>query len=148
MGYDIYGYAQIKKDYGWKYIPVYKKESSGYNLVSISAYAEPAKYIWQKGSYVTEAEKEEFYNIAFQDDDPYDPDDRYFNVKAISLAALKYYEMTFNPNGHNDYEDAGDEDYIKPGMRSIINEIEVIAQIADEYYLTLDDVRFIFFESY
>ena len=147
MGYDIYGYAQIKKAYGWKYIPVYKKEL-GYNLVSIDACSEPARYIWQKGSYVTEAEKEEFYNIAFKGDDPYDPDDRHFNVKAISLAALKYYEMTFNPDGHNDYDDAGDEDYIKPGMQRVINEIEVIAQIADEYYLTLDDVRFIFFESY
>ena len=140
MGYDICGYVQKREKYGWKNIPLYKNR----NLVELCMNSEAAKYIWDKGYAVTEEEEKRFHDEMFPGDDPYDPEDPFFHVKAISLAAV-----TFVPNvDDNDYDGAGDEDWIKRGLQIMVNRIETALDLADEYYFSLDNVRFIFYESF
>ena len=148
MSYDICGYVQKREKYGWKNVPLYKSKSKdNYELVELCMNSEAAKYIWDKGYAVTEEEKKRFHDEMFPGDDPYDSEDPFFHVKAISLAALKYYAVTFNPDD-NDYEGAGEEDWIKRGLQIMVNRIETALDLADEYYFSLDNVRFIYYESF
>ncbi len=146
MGYQIYGYVQIKKANNWITAPVYHKESNGdFEPVIIWHGREVGQYLWQKGTFVTKVEAEEFMremDYLEEDEEAYALE----SVKAISLAYLKYIALTFDPD-HNDYDDSGDEDCIKPGIKDIVRKIETIVEFA-EFYGSLDEVRFIFHESY
>ena len=144
MGYQIYGYVQIKKAEGWITAPVYHKESTGdFEPVIIWRGREVGQYLWQKGTFVTRTEAKEFmremrYDI--EEDNALEP------VKAISLAYMKYLALTFDPE-KNDYDNGGDEDCIKPGLEVMAGNTETIAYLA-EFYGNLDEIRFIFHESY
>lgn len=144
MGYQIYGYVQIKKAEGWATAPVFHKESAGnFEPVIIWHNSEVGRYLWQKATYVTEDETKDFMrNMGYweEDEETLEP------VKAISLAYMKYIALTFDPE-HNDYDDSGDEDRIKPGIEDMARKIEAVVEFA-EFYGNLDEVRFIFHESY
>ena len=146
MGYQIYGYVQIKKAEGWATAPVYHKKSNGdFEPVIIWHGQEVGQYLWQKGTFVTEEETEEF----MREMDYLEEDEEACaleSVKAISLAYMKYIALTFDPD-HNDYDYSGDEDRIKPGIEDMARKIEAVVEFA-ECYGNLDEVRFIFHESY
>lgn len=143
MGYQIYGYVQIKKAEGWVTAPVYyKSDYKRMEPVIIWHGVEVGKYLWQKGTYVTRDEAKDFMenmNYDVEEDDAMEP------VKTISLAYMKYIALTFNPD-HNDYDDSGDEDRIKPGIEQMVKQIEAVVEFA-EFYGNLDEVRYIFHES-
>ena len=145
MGYQIYGYVQIKKAEGWITAPVFLKNNYHPDGEPVILWhgREVGQYLWQKGTYVTRDEAKDFmknmnYNI--EEDDAMEP------VKTISLAYMKYIALTFDPD-HNDYDDGGDEDRIKPGIEQMIKQIEAVVEFA-EFYGNLDEVRYIFHESY
>ena len=142
MGYQIYGYVQIKKENKWVTAPVYyKRAENNFEPVVLWHGREVGQYLWQKGTYVTEDETKDFIREM-----GYDEDDAVESVKAISLAYMKYIALTFDPD-HNDYDYGGDEDRIKPGIEDMVQKIEAIVEFA-EFYGNLDEVRFIFHESY
>jgi len=142
MGYQIYGYVQIKKDNNWITAPVYhKRTDNNFEPVVLWHGREVGQYLWQKGTYVTEDETKDFIREM-----GYDEDDAVESVKAISLAYMKYLALTFDPE-HNDYDYSGDEDCIKPGLERMANQVEAVVDLA-EFYGNLDEVRFIFHESY
>ena len=143
MGYQIYGYVQIKKDNNWITAPVYyKRAENNFEPVVLWHGREVGQYLWQKGTYVTKNEAIEFIRKM-----GYDEEDReLLPVKAISLAYMKYLALTFDPE-HNDYDYNGDEDNIKPGLERMANQVEAVVDLA-EFYGNLDEVRFIFHESY
>lgn len=142
MGYQIYGYVQIKKDNNWITAPVYyKRADNNFEPVVLWHGREVGQYLWQKGTYVTEDETKDFIREM-----GYDEDDAVESVKAISLAYMKYIALTFDPD-HNDYDYGGDEDHIKPGIEDIVRKIEAVVEFAG-FYGNLDEVRFIFHESY
>ena len=142
MGYQIYGYVQIKKAEGWATAPVYyKRAENNFEPVVLWHGREVGQYLWQKGTYVTEDEVKDFIREM-----GYDEDDAVESVKTISLAYMKYIALTFNPD-HNDYDYGGDEDRIKPGIEDIVHKVEAVVEFAD-FYGNLDEVRFIFHESY
>ena len=144
MGYQIYGYVQIKKENKWITAPVYHKESTdNFEPVILWHNSEVGRYLWQKAAYVTEDEAKDFIRKMGYDDEE---DRELLPVKAISLAYMKYIALTFDPD-HNDYDDSGDEDRIKPGIEDMVQKIEAIVEFA-EFYGNLDEVRFIFHESY
>ena len=144
MGYQIYGYVQIKKAEGWITAPIYHKSNyEGMEPVILWHGREVGRYLWQKGTYVTRTEAEEFMKEMHYDREEGDPLEP---VKTISLAYMKYIALTFNPD-HNDYDDSGDEDCIKPGIEEMTRKIETIVEFA-EFYGNYDEVRFIFHESY
>ena len=148
MGYQIYGYVQIKKSDGWVTAPVfhktpYRAEYEAMEPVIIWHGREVGQYLWQKGTYVTRDEAKEFMkemNYDIEEGETLEP------VKAISLPYLKYIALTFDPD-HNDYEYSGDEDNIKPGIEDMVRKIEAVVEFA-EFYGSLDEVRYIFHESY
>jgi len=140
MGYQIYGYVQIKKDNNWITAPVYhKRADNNFEPVVIWHGREVGQYLWQKGTYVTKEEAKDFIREM-------DYDEEMLPVKAISLVYIKYIALTFDPN-HNDYDYGGDEDCIKPGIEDIVHKIDAVVEFAD-FYGKLDEVRFIFHESY
>ena len=143
MGYQIYGYVQIKEANNWITASVYHKKSDGdFEPVILWHGREVGQYLWQKGTFVTRVEAEEFMQKM-----GYDEEDRELEpVKAISLAYMKYLALTFDPE-HNDYDYSGDEDYIKPGLERMANQVEAVVNLA-EFYGNLDEVRYIFYESY
>ena len=142
MGYQIYGYVQIKDAEGWATASVYyKRAENNFEPVVLWHGREVGQYLWQKGTYVTEDEAKDFIREM-----GYDEDDAVESVKAISLAYMKYIALTFNPD-HNDYDYGGDEDRIKPGIEDIVHKVEAVVEFAD-FYGNLDEVRFIFHESY
>ena len=145
MGYQIYGYVQIKKAAeGWVTAPIYHKSNyEGMEPVILWHGREVGRYLWQKGTYITRTEAEEFMKEMHYDREEGDPLEP---VKAISLAYMKYLALTFNPE-HNDYDDSGDEDRIKPGIEDMVQKIDTIVEFA-EFYGNLDEIRFIFHESY
>lgn len=145
MSYQIYGYVQIKKAEGWVTAPVFLKNNYHPDGVPVIIWhgQEVGRYLWRKGTYVTRDEAKEFmkemgYDV--EEDDAMEP------VKTISLAYMKYIALTFDPD-HNDYDDGGDEDRIKPGIEQMIKQIEAVVEFA-EFYGNLDEVRYIFHESY
>ena len=146
MGYQIYGYVQIKKAEGWVTAPIYhKSDYEGMEPVLIWHGREVGQYLWQKGTLVTEEEAANF----MQEMDYLGKDEEAYAlepVKAISLAYMKYIALTFDPD-HNDYDYGGDEDRIKPGIENIVRKIEAVVEFA-EFYGNLDEVRYIFHESY
>lgn len=147
MGYQIYGYVQIKKAEGWITAPVFLKNNYHPNgeAVIIWHSSEVGQYLWQKGTLVTEEEATDFMremNYLEKDEEAYALEP----VKAISLAYMKYLALTFNPE-HNDYDYSGDEDNIKPGLERMANQVEAVVDFA-EFYGNLDEVRYIFHESY
>ena len=147
MGYQIYGYVQIKGNLGWKTAPVYHKNKYHPDGEPIILWhgREVGQYLWQKGTFVTEKETEEFMremNYLKEDEEACALE----SVKAISLAYMKYIALTFDPD-HNDYDDGGDEDRIKPGIEDMVRKIEAVVEFS-EFYGNLDEVRFIFHESY
>jgi hypothetical protein len=142
MSYQIYGYVQIKKENKWVTAPVYyKRAENNFEPVVLWHGREVGQYLWQKGTYVTEDETKDFIREM-----GYDEDDAVESVKAISLAYMKYIALTFNPD-HNDYDYGGDEDRIKPGIEDIVHKVEAVVEFAN-FYGNLDEVRFIFHESY
>jgi hypothetical protein len=144
MGYQIYGYVQIKNAEGWITAPIYHKSNyEGMEPVILWHGREVGRYLWQKGTYVTRTEAEEFMDKMHYDREE---GDALEPVKAISLAYMKYLALTFDPD-HNDYDDSGDEDCIKPGLEDMVRKIDTIVEFAD-FYGNLDEVRFIFHESY
>ena len=151
MGYQIYGYVQIKKAEGWVTAPVFlKKDYSKDEPVLIWHGREVGQYLWQKGTYVTKDEAKDFMkNMNYWDEEAekeYEENGEVLDVKAISLAYMKYIALTFDPN-HNDYDYGGDEDHIKPGIEQMVKQIEAVVDFA-EFYGNLDEVRYIFHESY
>lgn len=146
MGYQIYGYVQIKKAEGWVTAPIYHKSNyERMEPVIIWHRREVGQYLWQKGTYVTKDEAKDFMkNMNYWDED--EEDNALESVKAISLAYMKYIALTFDPD-HNDYDYGGDEDCIKPGIEDIVHKVEAVVSFAD-FYGNLDEVRFIFHESY
>ena len=151
MGYQIYGYVQIKKDNNWITAPVYyKRADNNFEPVVIWHGREVGQYLWQKGTYVTKPKAEEFMReMGYWDEEAeeaYKENGELLDVKAISLAYMKYLALTFNPE-HNDYDYGGDEDRIKPGLEEMTQQVEMIVEFAD-FYGNLDEVRFIFHESY
>lgn len=150
MGYQIYGYVQIKKNHDWVTAPVYyKKSTDNFKPVLIWHGQEVGQYLWQKGTYVTKNEAKDFMrNMGYWDKKPVEEDEEREpeSVKAISLAYMKYIALTFEPD-HNDYDYGGDEDRIKPGIEDIVHKVEAVVEFA-EFYGNLDEVRFIFHESY
>ena len=148
MGYQIYGYVQIKKTEGWVTAPVfhktpYRAENEAMEPVIIWHGREVGRYLWQKGTWVTRAEAEEFMKEMHYDKEEGDAVEP---VKTISLAYMKYLALTFDPD-HNDYDDGGDEDNIKPGLERMAHQVEMIGEFA-EFYGNYDEIRFIFHESY
>ena len=144
MGYQIYGYVQIKKAEGWATAPIYHKSNyEGMEPVILWHGREVGQYLWQKGTYVTRTEAEEFMKKMHYDREEGDPLEP---IKAISLAYMKYIALTFDPD-HNDYDYGGDEDCIKPGIEDMVRKIDAIIEFAD-FYGNYDEVRFIFHESY
>jgi len=142
MSYQIFGYVQIKKENNWITAPVYyKRAENNFEPVVLWHGREVGQYLWQKGTYVTEDETKDFIREM-----GYDEDDAVESVKAISLAYMKYLALTFNPE-HNDYDYSGDEDRIKPGLEEMARQVEMIVEFAD-FYGDLDEIRFIFHESY
>lgn len=145
MGYQIYGYVQIKdrNENKWKTACIYHKTPYKDDLCPIVLWhgREVGQYLWQKASLVTTEEAKEFVKEM-----DYDEEDGVPPVAAISLAYMKYLALTFDPD-HNDYDYSGDEDRIKPGIEDMVNKIETIVEFA-EFYGNLDEVRFIFYESY
>ena len=152
MGYQIYGYVQIKKAEGWVTAPVFLKKEyhSNDEPVLIWHGREVGQYLWQKGTYVTRDEAKDFMqNMGYWDEDAekdYEENGEVLSVKAISLAYMKYIALTFDPD-HNDYDYGGDEDRIKPGIENIVRKVEAVVDFA-EFYGNLDEVRYIFHESY
>lgn len=151
MGYQIYGYVQIKKAEGWVTAPIYYKSNyKGMEPIILWHGREVGRYLWQKGTYVTKEEAKEFMGeMDYWDEEAeeaYKENGELLDVKAISLAYMKYLALTFNPE-HNDYDDSGDEDRIKPGLEDMVHKVETIVEFA-EFYGNLDEVRFIFHESY
>ena len=152
MGYQIYGYVQIKKAEGWATAPVYLKKEYQSNAEPVLIWhgREVGQYLWQKGTYVTEEEAKDFMrNMGYWDKDAereYEENGDILSVKTISLAYMKYIALTFDPD-HNDYDYGGDEDRIKPGIEDIVHKVEAVVEFAD-FYGNLDEVRFIFHESY
>ena len=151
MGYQIYGYVQIKKDNNWITTPVYyKRAENNFEPVLIWHGREVGQYLWQKGTYVTKDEAIEFMReMGYWDEDAekeYEEKEEVLNVKTISLAHMKYLAVTFDPN-HNDYKYGGDEDCIKPGIEDMVHKVEAVVEFAD-FYGDLDEIRFIFHESY
>ncbi len=147
MGYQIYGYVQIKKAEGWATAPVYLKKEYQSNAEPVLIWhgREVGQYLWQKATYVTEDEAKDFMkNMGYLEED--EEVCALEAVKAISLAYMKYIALTFNPD-HNDYDYGGDEDRIKPGIEDIVHKIEAVVEFA-EFYGNLDEVRYIFHESY
>lgn len=146
MGYQIYGYVQIKKAEGWVTAPIYHKSNyERMEPVIIWHGREVGQYLWQKGTFVTEEEAANFMremNYLEKDEEAYELE----CVKAISLAYMKYIALTFDPD-HNDYDYGGDEDRIKPGIEDIVRKVEAVVEFA-EFYGNLDEVRYIFHESY
>ena len=146
MGYQIYGYVQIKKENYWITAPVYHKKSNGdFEPAILWQGREVGQYLWQKSTLVTEEEATNF----MREMDYLEKDEEVCvleSVKAISLAYMKYLALTFNPE-HNDYDYSGDEDCIKPGLERMANQVEAVVDLA-EFYGNLDEVRFIFHESY
>ena len=151
MGYQIYGYVQVKGNLGWKTAPVYHKDKyhPDGEPVIIWHGREVGQYLWQKGTYVERETAEEFMKeMGYWDKDPVEEDEEreLEPVKAISLAYMKYLALTFNPE-HNDYDYSGDEDRIKPGLEEMAKQVEMVVEFA-EYYGNYDEIRFIFHESY
>ena len=153
MSYQIYGYVQIKEDNNWITAPVYHKESTGdFEPVIIWYGREVGQYLWQKGTHVkTKDEAVDFMkNMGYWDENiekAYENSNEELEpIKAISLAYMKYIALIFDPD-HNDYDYGGDEDRIKPGIEDIVRKVEAIVEFA-EFYGNLDEVRFIFHESY
>ena len=151
MGYQIYGYVQIKKNHDWVTAPVYYKRSAdNFEPVLIWHGREVGQYLWQKGTFVTKNEAKDFMrNMGYWDENAekdYEENGEVLDVKAISLAYMKYIALTFNPE-HNDYDYNGDEDNIKPGLEQIAIQVEAVVSLA-EFYGNYDNVRFIFHESY
>ena len=147
MGYQIYGYVQIKKAEGWITAPIFLKNNYHPNGEPVVLWhgREVGQYLWQKGTLVTEEEAANFMremNYLEKDEEAYELE----SVETISLAYMKYIALTFDPN-HNDYDYGGDEDCIKPGIEDIVRKVEAIVEFA-EFYGNLDEVRFIFHESY
>ena len=144
MGYQIYGYVQIKKAEGWVTAPVYTKNPyrvDNLEPVIIWHGSEVGRYLWQKGTYVTQEEAKDFMKeMGYEEGDTLEP------VRAISLAYMKYIALTFDPD-HNDYDDGGDEDRIKPGVERMAKQVEAVVDFA-EFYGNFDEIRFIFHESY
>ena len=152
MGYQIYGYVQIKKAEGWITAPIFLKNNYHPNGEPVVLWhgREVGQYLWRKGTYVTEDEGKDFMrNMGYWDKDAereYEENGDVLDVKAISLAYMKYIALTFDPD-HNDYDYGGDEDRIKPGIEDMVRKIEAVVEFAD-FYGNLDEVRFIFHESY
>ena len=151
MGYQIYGYVQIKKVEGWVTAPIFLKNNYHPNGEPVVLWhgREVGQYLWRKGTYVTENEAKDFMrSMGYWDKNPVEEDEEREpeSVKAISLAYMKYIALTFDPD-HNDYDYGGDEDRIKPGIEDMVRKIEAIVEFA-EFYGNLDEVRFIFHESY
>ena len=154
MGYQIYGYVQVKDrdEQKWKTACIYHKTPYKDELCPIVLWhgREVGQYLWQKGTYVTKDEAKEFMReMDYWDEEAeeaYKENGELLDVKAISLAYMKYLALTFEPE-HNDYDYSGDEDRIKPGLEEMAKQVEMIVEFAD-YYGTLDEVRFIFHESY
>ena len=151
MGYQIYGYVQVKDrdEKKWKTACIYHKSPYKDELCPIVLWhgREVGQYLWQKGSYVTEEEAEDFmWEMDYWEKEEDKEDCKLEPVKAISLAYMKYLALTFDPE-HNDYDYSGDEDRIKPGLEEMAKQVEMVVEFA-EYYGNYDEIRFIFHESY
>ena len=149
MGYQIYGYVQIKRSDGWVTAPVYHKDKYHPDGEPVIVWrgSEVGQYLWQKGTYVTREEAKDFMrNMGYWDEDAEKDGETLEPVKVISLAYMKYIALTFDPD-HNDYNYGGDEDRIKPGVEDMVNQIDMIVKFS-EFYGNFDEVRYIFHESY
>ena len=138
MGYEIYGHAEYRNSNGeWEPIPVYKKTDEGHmEIIKIwRCGSEIGHYLTERSYGVMPKERANFIaGMGYEDEDFENT-----NVYAISLAQLKYIGVAYKP----DYVD----DDLGERIKDIADQIEKLAEMG-EIYRGLDEIRYIFYESY